>query len=96
KGLAGTSSLTAELLTEGTTTRSATDVARQIEALGANLEAGSGWEAASLTLSVTASNATPAMAIMADVAEHPAFSPQELARVRAETLDGLSVSFQRP
>jgi zinc protease len=96
KGLAGTSSLTAELLTEGTTTRSATDVARQIEALGANLEAGSGWEAASLTLSVTASNATPAMAIMADVAEHPAFSPRELARVRAETLDGLSVSFQRP
>ena len=95
-GLAGTSSLTSELLTEGTTTRSATQVARETEALGANLEAGSGWEAASLSLSVTTNNAAPAMAIMADVAEHPAFSAQELDRVRAETLDGLSVSFQRP
>lgn len=95
-GLAGTSSLTSELLTEGTATRSATRVARETEALGANLEAGSGWEAASLTLSVTANNAAPAMAIMADVAQHPAFSEAELERVRTETLDGLSVSFQRP
>jgi len=95
-GLAGASNLTSELLTEGTTTRSATQVARETEALGANLEAGSGWEAASLTLSVTSNNAAPAMAIMADVAEHPAFSAQELDRVRTETLDGLSVSFQRP
>ncbi|HJV42846.1 pitrilysin family protein [Caulobacter sp.] len=95
-GLAGASSLTAELLTEGTATRSATQVAREIEALGADLEAGSGWEAASLTLSVTANNAAPAMAVMADVAENPAFSTAELDRVRAETLDGLSVSFQRP
>jgi len=95
-GLAGTSSLTSELLTEGTTSRSATQIAAQTEALGANLEAGSGWEAASLTLSVTANNAAPAMAIMADVAEHPAFSTEELDRVRTETLDGLSVSFQRP
>ncbi|WP_297507472.1 pitrilysin family protein [uncultured Caulobacter sp.] len=95
-GLAGASSLTAELLTEGTTSRSATQVARETEALGANLQAGSGWEAASLTLSVTANNAAPAMAIMADVAQHPAFSAAELDRVRAETLDSLSVSFQRP
>jgi zinc protease len=36
------------------------------------------------------------MAIMADVAQHPAFKAEELDRVRTETLDGLSVSFQRP
>ncbi|ATC26439.1 insulinase family protein [Caulobacter vibrioides] len=95
-GLAGTSSLTSELLTEGTATRSATQVARETEALGANLAAGSGWEAASLTLSVTANNADQAMAIMADVAQNPAFKAEELDRVRAETLDGLSVAFQRP
>ena len=75
-GLAGTSSLTSELLTEGTATRSATQVARETEALGANLSAGSGWEAASLTLSVTANNAAPAMAIMADVAQNPAFKAE--------------------
>lgn len=96
KGLAGVSSLTAELLTEGTATRSATEVARETEALGANLEAGSGWEAASLTLSVTENNVAPAMDVMADVAKNPAFAPAELDRVRAETLDNLSVAYQRP
>jgi zinc protease len=95
-GLAGASSLTSELLTEGTKTRGAVDIARQTEALGANLSAGSGWEASSLTLSVTADKAAPAMAIMADVAQNPTFKAEELDRVRAETLDSLSVSYQRP
>ncbi|MDI1365371.1 MAG: pitrilysin family protein, partial [bacterium] len=95
-GLAGASSLTSDLLTEGTTTRGAVEIARQTEALGANLEAGSGWEAASLTLSVIADKAAPAMAIMADVAQNPVFKVEELDRVRAETLDGLSVAYQRP
>ena len=95
-GLAGAASLTADLLTEGTKTRGAVDIARQTEALGANLAAGSGWEASSLTLSVIADKAAPAMAIMADVAQNPVFKAEELDRVRAETLDGLSVAYQRP
>lgn len=95
-GLAGASSLTADLLTEGTKSRGAVDIARQTEALGANLAAGSGWEASSLTLSVIADKAVPAMAIMADVAQNPVFKAEELDRVRAETLDGLSVAYQRP
>jgi zinc protease len=95
-GLAGVSSLTAELLTEGTKTRTATQVAAATEALGANLEAGSGWEASSLTLSVIADKAPQGLAIMADVAQNPTFKADELERVKAETLDGLSVSFQRP
>ena len=40
QGLAGTASMASELLTEGTTTRSATEIAAQTEALGANLGAG--------------------------------------------------------
>jgi zinc protease len=36
------------------------------------------------------------MAIMADVAQNPVFKAEELDRVRAETLDGLSVAYQRP
>ena len=95
-GLAGVSALTAELLTEGTTTRSATQVAAATEALGANLEAGSGWENSSLTLSVIADKAPAGLAIMADVAQNPTFKASELDRVRAEALDGLSVSYQRP
>ncbi|MGR4865459.1 M16 family metallopeptidase [Caulobacter sp. LARHSG274] len=95
-GLAGVSSLTAELLTEGTKTRSATQVAAATEALGANLEASSGWESSSLTLSVIADKAAQGLAIMADVAQNPTFKAEELERVRTEALDSLSVSFQRP
>jgi zinc protease len=95
-GLAGVSSLTAELLTEGTKTRTATQIAAATEALGADLEAGSGWEASSLTLSVIADKASQGLAIMADVAQNPTFKAEELERVKAETLDGLSVSFQQP
>jgi zinc protease len=95
-GLAGVSSLTSELMTEGTKTRTATQVAAATEALGADLEAGSGWEASSLTLSVIADKAPQALAIMADVAQNPTFKADELERVKAETLDGLSVSYQRP
>ncbi|MBO9709924.1 MAG: insulinase family protein [Caulobacter sp.] len=95
-GLAGVSALTAELLTEGTATRSATQIAQATEALGANLEAGSGWESSSLTLSVIADKAADGLAIMADVAQNPTFKAEELERVRTEALDGLSVSYQRP
>lgn len=95
-GLAGVSSLTAELLTEGTQTRSATEVAAATEALGANLEASSGWESSSLTLSVIADKTAQGLAIMADVAQNPTFKAEELDRVRTEALDGLSVSYQRP
>jgi zinc protease len=95
-GLAGVSSLTAELLTEGTRTRTATQVAAATEALGANLEAGSGWESSSLTLSVTADKASDGLAIMADVAQNPTFKAEELERVKTEALDGLSVAYQRP
>ncbi len=76
------SNLTAELLTEGTKTRTATQVAAATEALGADLAAGSGGEASSLTLSVIADKAPRGLAIMADVAQNPTFKADELERVQ--------------
>ncbi|MGE5501624.1 MAG: M16 family metallopeptidase [Ignavibacteriales bacterium] len=96
QGLAGTASMAADLLTEGTTTRSAVDIARETEALGANLTAGSGWESSTVGLNVMPQNLAPAMAIMADVARNPVFKSEELERVRKESLDALSVAYQRP
>jgi zinc protease len=96
QGLAGTASMASELLTEGTATRSATEIAAQTEALGANLGAGSGWESSNLTLNVMPHNLDAAMAIMADVARNPVFAAEELERVRTQSLDGLQVAYQRP
>jgi len=95
-GLAGAASMTADMLTEGTKTRSARDVARQVEALGATLESGASLEASSVTLNVMSNQLTVAMPIMADVARDPAFAAEELERRRQLALDSLQVAFQSP
>jgi zinc protease len=95
-GLAGTAGMTAGMLTEGTKTRSAPQIAQATEALGATLESGGGQESSSVTLNVMPGKLPQAMAIMADVARNPAFAKEELERQRAQSLDGLSVSYQQP
>jgi zinc protease len=95
-GLAGAAGMTADMLTEGTKTRSARDIARQTEALGATLESGASLEASSVTLNVMPDKLDTAMAIMADVARNPAFAAEELDRQRSQSLDGLRVAYQSP
>ena len=95
-GLAGTANVLADLLTEGTKTRDATQIALQTEALGANLGAGAGWESSSVTLNLMPDKLSPAMDIMADVVRNPVFDQQELDRVRDQDLDGLAVAYKRP
>ncbi|HEY3949743.1 pitrilysin family protein [Phenylobacterium sp.] len=96
KGLAGAASMTADMLTEGTRTRSAQAIAQQTEALGATLESGANLEASSVTLNVMTDKLGQGMTIMADVARNPAFKPEELERQRAQALDGLRVGYRDP
>ncbi|MGA0606104.1 M16 family metallopeptidase [Phenylobacterium sp. VNQ135] len=96
QGLAGAAAMTAGMLTEGTKTRSAQQIASQTEALGATLSSGAGLEASSVTLSVMPDKAPAALAIMADVAKNPAFAAEELERQRQQALDGLQVAYQQP
>jgi len=95
-GLAGAAGMTADMLTEGTKTRSAQQIARETEALGATLASGGGLESTSVTLNVMPDKLVPALEIMADVAENPAFAGEELERQRQLALDGLQVAYQQP
>jgi zinc protease len=95
-GLSGVAGMTADMLTEGTRTRSARDIARQTEALGANLETSASLEASSVSLNVMPDKLSAAMAIMADVARNPAFAAAELDRQKSQSLDGLRVAYQEP
>ncbi len=95
-GLAGAASMMASMLTEGTRTRSAQQIASQTESLGADLSSGGGLESSSVTLNVMPDKLKAAMAIMADVAMHPAFAAEELQRQREQALDGLRVAYQQP
>ena len=95
-GRAGVADLTAELLTQGTTTRSATQIAGTIEAIGAELAAGADDDDMAVTLQARADRIDPALAVMADVVRNPVFAEPELARVRTQALDALSVAMSDP
>lgn len=94
--MGGLASLAADVMTKGTKTRSATDIARQVEALGAELSAGASADDSVVSLETRADRASDAMAIMADVARNPAFAAEEVERQRQQTLDGLQVALRQP
>jgi len=95
-GRAGLSQMTADLVAQGTITRSATDIAQGIESIGANLAEDSGPDASSVSLQTRADRANVAFSIMADIVRNPTFANDELERVRQQTLDGLQVSLSDP
>ncbi|WP_066682507.1 M16 family metallopeptidase [Sphingomonas sp. CCH9-E2] len=95
-GKAGTASLAAALLTKGTTTRSAEQIAQQIESLGGSIGAGADWDAAFATVTVKADQVEPALTVLADVARNPAFAQEELDRARKQTVDGVTVQLKDP
>lgn len=86
---AGIAGLAAQMLTEGTTTRSALQIADQIAYLGVTLEANSGWDATAVALSTPTAQLDSALALFADVALHPSFPATEFARDRQERLTEL-------
>lgn len=97
---AGLAAMTAGLLAKGATRGgrpvAATELARQAEALGATLDAASGWRSSTLSMTVTTPRLASAAALVADVVRRPTLAPAELERARAQALDGLRVSFSDP
>jgi zinc protease len=92
----GLADMTASLLTKGTKTRSAEEIARGVEALGATLDTGAGWDESSADISVLSSKLSQAMAFMADVLIHPTFQQEEIERLRKQNIDSLSVAMKQP
>jgi zinc protease len=88
-GRMGTAALTAAMLTEGTTTRSALAIDDQAAYLGVDLGAGSGWEQSTVSLHAPTAQIDSALALFADVALHPAFPAPDLERVRKDRLTAL-------
>ena len=95
-GRAGLAELTADLLTKGTATLSATDVVSQVETLGGSIGGDAVRDGMFLTLTVKSDELAPAMKVYADVAMHPAFAAEELERERLQALDSLKVAYSEP
>ncbi|HEV2718840.1 MAG TPA: pitrilysin family protein, partial [Thermoanaerobaculia bacterium] len=94
--LPGVADMTADLLTKGTTTRTAEQIAREVEALGATLDSGAGWDNSFVAVSVMSSKLPAAMGYMADVVRNPTFKDEELERERQQALDAVRVALKQP
>jgi zinc protease len=95
-GKPGLAQMTAGLLTQGTTTRAAPEIAAEIEGLGANVGAGAGVDFTSVFANAPANVFPQTLALMADVVRNPTFAQEELDRLRDQTLDGLRVQLSQP
>jgi zinc protease len=84
--LPGVSSMTMAMLDQGTTTRSALQMADQLASLGATLSASSDLDAASVRLSVLTEKLDAALDLYSDVVLNPAFPESDLARVKKKTI----------
>ena len=93
---AGLANLTGSLLTKGTKTRTAEQIAEEMEFLGGSIDSGAGWNASSVTMSVTSDKLDRAMAIMADVALNPIFKQEEIDLLRSQKLDELKYNLTQP
>ncbi|HLM67918.1 MAG TPA: pitrilysin family protein, partial [Longimicrobium sp.] len=95
-GRGGLAALTAEMLDEGTTTRSSLQLADELELLGADLFTSGGYDVASVQLNTLSRNVRPALGILADVVARPAFATAELERVRGQRLTSLLQQLDQP
>ena len=93
---AGLANLTASMLTKGTKTRNATQIAEEIEFLGGSIGNGAGWNNSNISVTVTSDKLDQAMAILADVALNPNFDQKELDLLKSQTLDGLTYNLKQP
>jgi predicted Zn-dependent peptidase len=93
---AGLASLTAALLDEGTTTRTALQIADQQAFLGVRLSTSAGWDMSTVSLHTPTAQLDSALALFADVVLNPTFPPAEIERLRAERLTLLTQMQDRP
>lgn len=89
RGQEGLAQLTTSLLSHGTLRRSATQLAEDVDSLGASLGVNCDRDFASVGLSAAADDVDSALEILAEVTTQPAFDPEELERRRSDTLSSL-------
>jgi zinc protease len=92
-GLAG---FTAQMLEQGTATRSAPQIADEIAQLGAFLDSGSSADASTVSLLSLKPAFAQALDVLADVVRNPAFPTAEVERQRASRLGDLTAQREDP
>jgi zinc protease len=95
-GRPGTAALTADMLDEGTQSRHAMAIADEVRALGAFMSTDSSFDSSDINLNVLKSRLVQGLELMADVALHPIFPAEELARQKKLYLGRIQQEARQP
>jgi len=82
----GTANLVAELLSEGTATRTSEQIAEELEFIAVPFSAHADWSAIQLEMNTLSQHLDTALDIFSDILLHPIFPDAELERLRKEIL----------
>jgi zinc protease len=96
RGKQGLASLTADLLTEGTKTRSASQISEAADFIGAALNTGAETDYASLGITAVSKDLDTALTLLTDVLLHPTFPEAEVVRRREATLATIQANDDDP
>jgi zinc protease len=88
-GQPGLTQLTLEMLEEGTTSRTAAEIALEQESIGAHVSASCGWDAAYISFRCLKTELLTTLDLAVDILRNPTFPESEWERVRAQTLAAL-------
>jgi len=95
-GKEGLSAMVAELLTKGTPTQGADQIAAAIEGVGGSLGAGSGEDFLTVSTDVLSDYADLAFALLGSVTRRATFPDEELELARTRMLSSLEVELSQP
>jgi zinc protease len=96
KGKGGVANLMASLLDQGTTTRSAQQIADQIDFIGGDVGTGAATDLSFVNAIVMKDSFQTGMELIADIARNPAFAAEEIARQKDQILSSIRVNADDP
>ncbi len=96
EGREGVASVTTALMREGTSTRSASDIAKAIDFMGGYLSVDAGLDYCAANAEVLKKDVDSCLSLFADVVMRPSFPEEELERERKQRLAGLEAIKEEP
>ncbi len=94
--LNGISHFVEHMVFKGTTTRSAQQIAREVDTIGGNLDAFTGKETVCFNIKVLDENVAPALDVLTDLVLNPTFTPEDLAREQGVILEEIKMDEDNP
>jgi predicted Zn-dependent peptidase len=92
----GVSHFVEHMVFKGTTSRSARQIAREVDTIGGNLDAFTGKESVCFNIKVLDEHIAPALDVLSDLVLHPTFTPEEIEREKGVILEEIKMDEDNP